>query len=64
MEYAALIILAGYNFFPLETTFNSIGLRVVLMMGFLMVPFLLKLIDPKEIVHIGRLLRSRIGPSS
>jgi O-antigen/teichoic acid export membrane protein len=57
---AALVILAAYSFFPSGLTFNSIGLKAVLLMGFLTVPFLLKLIDPKDIGYIGKLLKSRI----
>jgi len=56
---AALVILVAYSFFPSGLTFNSIGLKAVLLMGFFMVPFVLRLIGPKEIAYIGRLLRSR-----
>ena len=61
---AALVIFFAYSFFPSGLTLNSIGLKVVLLMGFSMVPFLLKLIDPKEIGNIGKLLRSRVSSTN
>ncbi len=61
---AALVILVAYSFFPSGLTFNSIGAKLVLMTGFLMVPFLLRLIGQKEIGYLGRVLRAKVGSAS
>ncbi len=61
---AALVILVTYSFLPSGLSFNSIGSKLVLMTGFLMVPFLLKLIGQKEIGYLGRVLRAKIGSAS
>ena len=61
---AALLIFVVYSFFPSGLRFDSISLKVVLLMGFLIVPFILRLVGPKEIAYIGKLLRSRISSTS
>lgn len=52
----ALMIFIAYNFIPSGLTFESIGLKLSLLVGFSVVPFLLKLVGANEIRYIAKIL--------
>lgn len=63
----ATIILIAYKLLPSGLTFESICLKLGLLAGFLVVPFVLGLVSLKEIgyiANVGRLLKARGTPAN
>jgi len=52
----ALIILVVHRFLPSGLTFESIGLKLGLLVGFSVVPFLLRLVGSNEIGYVKKIL--------
>ena len=53
---AALIIFIAYKFLPMGLTFPSVGPKLALLMGFMVLPFLLRLIGKREINYVRSFL--------